>query len=176
MEKNKQATGWNIQDRLVQTEYSFIERDVEKNSVLQICEELGIGFVPWGPVGMGYLTGKIDASTRFDPKADLRSGFDRFSPENLAANMPIVDLLKRFAEKKNATPSQIALSWLMAQKPFIVPIPGTRNMHHLNENLGAINVQLTPTDLSELDTVFSKIKVHGGRMNEMQMQVVELAG
>jgi aryl-alcohol dehydrogenase-like predicted oxidoreductase len=157
----------------VQTEYSFMERDPEKNGVLKTCEELGIGFVPWGPLGMGYLTGKIDANTKFDPKTDLRSGFDRFSPENITANMPVVDLLKRFAEKKNATPSQIALAWLMAQKPFIVSIPGTRNMDHLNENLGAINVQLTPADLSELETAFSKITVHGGRMNEMQMQVVD---
>ena len=110
----------------IQTEYSVMERDPEKNGVLQTCEELGIGFVPWGPVGMGYLTGKIDARTKLDPKTDLRSGFDRFSPENIAANMPIVDLLKRFAAKKNATPAQIALAWLLAQKPFIVPIPGTR--------------------------------------------------
>ena len=157
----------------VQTEYSFMERAVEKNGVLQTCEELGIGFVPWGPVGMGYLTGKIEANTRFDAKTDLRSTFDRFSPENIAANMPVVDLLKRFAEKKNATPAQIALGWLMAQKPFIVSIPGTRNMDHLNENLGAIKIQLTPADLSELQTEFSKIKVQGGRMNEMQMKVVD---
>jgi aryl-alcohol dehydrogenase-like predicted oxidoreductase len=101
----------------VQTEYSFMERDPEKNGVLKTCEELGIGFVPWGPLGMGYLTGKIDANTKLDPKADLRSGFARFSPENLAANMPIVDMLKRFGEKKNATPAQISLAWLMAQKP-----------------------------------------------------------
>jgi len=157
----------------VQTEYSFMERDVEKNGVLQTCEELGIGFVPWGPVGLGYLTGKINASTKFDPKADLRSGFDRFSPENIQANMPIADLLKRFAERKNATPSQIALAWLMAQKPFIVSIPGTRSLEHLNENLGALNVQLTSADLSELATEFSKLKVHGGRMNEMYMNVVD---
>lgn len=157
----------------VQTEYSFMERDVEKNGVLQTGEDLGIGFVPWGPVGMGYLTGKINANTKFDPKADLRSTFDRFSPENMAANMPVVDLLKRFAQKKDATPSQIALAWLMAQKPFIVSIPGTRNMDHLNENLGALNVQLTPADLSELKTEFAKLKVHGGRMNEMQMKVVD---
>jgi len=157
----------------VQTEYSFMERDVEKNGVLQTCEELGIGFVPWGPVGMGYLTGKINVNTKFDPKADLRSTFDRFSAENMAANMPVVDLLKRFAEKKNATPSQIALAWLMAQKPFIVSIPGSRNMDHLNENLGALNVQLTPADLSELETEFARLKVHGGRMNEMQMKVVD---
>ena len=157
----------------VQSEYSLMTRDPEHNGVLKTCEELGIGFVPWGPVGMGYLTGKIDARTKFDPKTDLRSGFDRFSPENLAANMPVVDLLRRFAEKKNATPSQIALAWLMAQKPWIVSIPGTRNIDHLNENLGAINVQLTPADLSEIQTAFSTITVHGGRMNEMQMQVVD---
>ncbi len=157
----------------IQTEYSLMNRDPEQNGVLKACEELGIGFVPWGPVGMGYLTGKTDARTKFDPKTDLRSGFDRFSPENLAANQPIVDLLKRFAEKEKATPAQVALAWLLAQKPWIVPIPGTRNIDHLNENLGAINVQLTPADLREIDTAFSKIKVHGGRMNEEQMKVVD---
>jgi aryl-alcohol dehydrogenase-like predicted oxidoreductase len=157
----------------IQSEYSLMTRDPEHNGVLKTCEELGIGFVPWGPVGMGYLTGKIDARTKFDPKTDLRSGFDRFSPENLTANMPVVDLLRRFAAKKNATPAQIALAWLMAQKPWIVSIPGTRNIDHLNENLGAISVQLTPADLSEIQTAFSTITVHGGRMNEMQMQVVD---
>lgn len=157
----------------IQTEYSLMNRDPEHNGVLKTCEELGIGFVPWGPVGMGYLTGKIDARTQFDPKTDLRSGFDRFSPENLAANTPIVDLLIRFAEKENATPAQVALAWLLAQKPWIVPIPGTRNIDHLDENVGAINVQLTPADLREIDTAFSQIKVHGGRMNEEQMKVVD---
>ena len=157
----------------IQSEYSFMERSPEQNGVLATCEELGIGFVPWGPVGMGYLTGKIDAKTQFNPTADLRSGFDRFSPENLAANMPVIDLLKRFAEKKNATPSQIALAWLMVQKPFIVSIPGTRSMDHLNENLGATKVELTPADVQELETAFSAIIIHGGRMNAMQMQVVE---
>ena len=157
----------------IQTEYSFMERDPEKNGVLKTCEELGIGFVPWGPVGMGYLTGKIDPRTKLDPKTDLRSGFDRFSPENLAANRPVVDLLIRFAEKKNATPAQIALSWLSAQKPWIVPIPGTRNLDHLSENLGAIPVQLTQTDLRDLETALSGITVRGGRMNPGQMQVVD---
>ena len=157
----------------IQSEYSLMERSPEKNGVLKVCEELGIGFVPWGPVGMGYLTGQIDARKAFDPKTDLRSTFDRFSPENLAANAPIVDALRKFADKKYATPAQIALAWLLAQKPFIVPIPGTRNINHLKENLGAINVQLTPADLREIETAFSQIKVHGGRMNEMQMQVVE---
>jgi aryl-alcohol dehydrogenase-like predicted oxidoreductase len=157
----------------VQTEYSLMQRDPENNGVLATCEELGIGFVPWGPVGQGYLTRKIDARTKFDPKMDLRSGFPRFSPENIAANMPMVDLIKRFAEKKNATPAQISLAWLLAQKPFIVPIPGTRNIDHLNENLGATRVQLTPADLAELDAAVSKIKVYGGRMNEEQMKVVD---
>ena len=157
----------------IQTEYSIMERDVEQNGVLAVCEELGIGFVPWGPVGMGYLTGKIDANTKLDPKTDLRSTFDRFTPENITANMPIVEFLKRFAAKKNATPAQISLAWLLAQKPFIVPIPGTRNVDHLTKNLGAINVDLTAVDLSEIETTMSKIKVHGGRMNEMQMKVVD---
>ena len=157
----------------VQTEYSLMTRDPEKNGVLKTCEELGIGFVPWGPVGMGYLTGKVDAQTKFDQKTDLRHGFDRFSSTNLAANQPIVDLLKRFAEKENATPAQVAIAWLLAQKPWIVPIPGTRRRDHLEENLGAINVQLTPADLREMDTAFSKIKVHGGRMNEEQMKAVD---
>ena len=157
----------------VQTEYSFMERSVEKNGVLATCEELGIGFVPWGPVGMGYLTGKINTQTIFDPKVDFRSSFDRFSPENITANMPIVDLLNRFAATKNATASQIALAWLMAKKPFIVSIAGTRSITHLKENLGALNVQLSTTDLQELDTAFSKLKVFGGRMNAMQMALCE---
>jgi aryl-alcohol dehydrogenase-like predicted oxidoreductase len=157
----------------IQTEYSLMNRDPEKNGVLKTCEELGIGFVPWGPVGMGYLTGKIDARTKFDAKTDLRSGFDRFSPENLAANQPIVDAVKRFAAKKGATAAQIALAWLLARKPWIVPIPGTRNMDHLNENLGAVDVPLTAADLREIDTALSNIKVHGGRMNEEQMKVVD---
>ena len=157
----------------VQTEYSLMERDPERNGVLQACEELGIGFVPWGPVGMGYLTGKLDARTTLDPKTDFRSGFDRFSPANLAANMPVIDLLKRFGAKKNATPAQLALSWLLVQKPWIVPIPGTRNMDHFNENLAAITVAWTPEELREIETAFSQIKVHGGRMNAEQMQIVD---
>lgn len=157
----------------VQTEYSLMERDPERNGVLKTCEELGIGFVPWGPIGMGYLTGKIDARVKLNPKTDLRSGFDRFTPENITANMPIVDFLKQFAEKKNVTPAQIALAWLLAQKPWIVPIPGTRNMDHLNENLGAINVHLTQADLREIETAFSTIKVYGGRMVEKYLLDVD---
>jgi aryl-alcohol dehydrogenase-like predicted oxidoreductase len=157
----------------IQTEYSLLERDPERNGVLQACAELGIGFVPWGPVGMGYLTGKMDAGTALDPKTDLRAGFDRFSPENLAANRPIVEAVQRFADRKNATIAQISLAWLLAQKPWIVPIPGTRNIDHLDENLGATKVQLTPADLREIDAALSKITVHGGRRNEEQMKVVD---
>ncbi|MEU0283521.1 aldo/keto reductase [Streptomyces sp. NPDC006195] len=157
----------------VQTEYSLMERDPERNGVLAICEELGIGFVPWGPMGMGYLTGKINDRSKFDPKTDIRSTFDRFSPENLAANMPVVSLLRRVAESESATPSQVALAWLLAQKPWIVPIPGTRSPEHLNENLGALNVRLSSGDLSEIETAFADVQVHGERMNKMQMQMVD---
>jgi aryl-alcohol dehydrogenase-like predicted oxidoreductase len=122
---------------------------------------------------MGYLTGKIDPRTKLDPKTDLRAGFDRFAPEKLAANMPILDWLTRFAERKNATPAQISLAWLLAQKPWIVPIPGTRNPDHLNENLVSIHVQLTTDDLREIESALSHISVHGGRMNEEQMRVVD---
>jgi aryl-alcohol dehydrogenase-like predicted oxidoreductase len=157
----------------IQSEYSLWTRDPEQNGVLKACEELGIGFVPWAPLGEGYLTGKMDARTRFDPKTDLRATFPRFTPENLAANAPVVDLLRRFAEKKSATPAQVALAWLMAQKPWIVPIPGTRNMDHLEENLGAVNVQLTSADLREIESAFSKIKVHGTRMGEQHMRDID---
>ena len=157
----------------IQSEYSLWTRDQEQNGVLKTCEELGIGFVPWAPLGEGYLTGKMDARTKFDPKTDLRSEFPRFTPEALAANMPVVDVLRRFAEKKNATPAQIAMAWLLAQKPWIVPIPGTRNIDHLNENLGATNVQLTPADLREIETAFSEIRVHGERMSEKHMGQID---
>ena len=157
----------------VQTEYSLMNRHVEQNGVLKTCGELGIGFVPWGPVGQGYLAVKMDAQTKFDPKMDVRSEFPRFSSENIAANMPMVDFLRQFSEKKNATPVQISLAWLLAQKPFIVPIPGTRSVDHLQENLRAVDVQLTPADLRDIETALSKIEVHGGRMNEERMKVVD---
>jgi len=134
---------------------------------------LGIGFVPWGPVGQGYLTRKIDAETKFDPKLDMRSTFPRFSPETISANAPVIEFVKQFAEKKNYTAAQLSLAWLLARKPFIVPIPGTRNINHLNENMGAVNIRLTPEDLREIDSAFSTIEVHGGRMNEEQMKVVD---
>ena len=157
----------------IQSEYSVMTRDPEQNGVLATCEELGIGFVAWGPVGLGYLTGKIDSQTKFDPKQDLRSDFERFSPENIAANMAVVDLLRRVGSEKNATPAQIALAWLLAQKPWIVPIPGTRNENHLTENTDAITIKLTAADLNEIDTAFSKIPVRGGRMNEMQRTQID---
>lgn len=157
----------------IQTEYSLMERDPERNGVLDACEELGIGFVPWGPVGMGYLTGKLDSRTKLDPKTDLRAGFDRFTPANLAANRPLVDLLQRIAKRNNATPAQISLAWLLARKPWIVPIPGTRSVDHRIENLGALEVQLAPGDLREIDAALLNITVHGGRMNEEQMRIVD---
>lgn len=156
----------------IQTEYSLIDRSPEHNGVLQACEELGIGFVPWGPLGQGFLPGKlkVDAQSTFDPKTDLRATFPRFSPIVMKNNMPIMEFLTTFGAKKGgATPAQIALAWLMAQKPWIVSIPGTGNMDHLKENLGAVNVQLTPADLSEIETAFARIEIYGGRMDAKQM-------
>ena len=160
----------------VQTEYSLMNRDPEHNGVLATCEELGIGFVPWGPVGMGYLTPQIDVGTKFDTQTDLRSGFDRFSPESIAANRPLVNQIKQLAEKKKVTPPQLSLAWLLAQKPFIVPIPGTRSVEHLHENIEASEIRLTSEDLREIQAALSTIAVHGGRMNEEQMKVVDQTG
>jgi aryl-alcohol dehydrogenase-like predicted oxidoreductase len=157
----------------VQTEYSFMERDPESNGVLAACEELGIGFVPWGPVGMGYLTGRIGPNTPIDPKTDLRSTFTRFNRENLEANQPILDLLKQFADRKGATPAQVSLAWLLAKQPWIVPIPGTRSLDHLDENWAATELELTTADVAELEGAFSALTVHGGRMNEAQMEFVD---
>jgi len=144
---------------------------VEHNGVLQACEELGIGFVPWGPLGQGFLPGTMDenAQSAFDPKNDLRAAFPRFSPMVMKNNQPIIELLRTFGAKKGATPAQIALAWLMAQKPWIVPIPGTTKMDHLRENLDAVKVQLTPADLREIETAFSRIEIYGGRMDARQM-------
>lgn len=158
----------------IQTEYSLMERSPEHNGVLQACEELGIGFVPWGPLGQGFLPGKLalNAQSAFDPKADLRAGFPRFSRQVMKANQPILEFLKAFGEKKGATPAQIALAWLMARKPWIVPIPGTRNLDHSRENLSSIHVHLTAEDLREIEAAFSRLKVHGGRMNATQMSQI----
>lgn len=156
----------------VQTEYSLIERSVEDNGVLRTCEELGIGFVPWGPLGQGFLPGtmKVDAQASMDPRNDLRATFPRFSAMVLKNNQPIIELLTKFGAKMGgATPAQIALAWLLARKPWIVPIPGTTHMDHLRENMGAVHVQLTAADLHDLETDFSRVEIYGGRMDTKQM-------
>jgi aryl-alcohol dehydrogenase-like predicted oxidoreductase len=145
----------------VQSEYSLWARDPEAE-VLPACEELGIGFVPWSPLGQGFLTGKVDTVTVFDTR-DIRSVFPRFTSEARKANQPIVDLVRNIAIRKKATPAQIALAWLLAQRLWIVPIPGTTKMERLDENLGAIAIELTSDDLREIDTVTSKIEVQGAR-------------
>src|ERR1700722_8779527 len=157
----------------LQTEYSLMNRDPEENGLLATCEELGIGFVPWGPIGMGYLTQRLDAETKFDPKSDLRSGFDRFQPQSIAANKPFVDRITELAKMKGATTAQLSLAWLLAQRPFVVPIPGTSKVKHLEENIEAADLVLTAEDLKEIDRALSEFKIHGGRMNEQQMKVVE---
>ncbi len=148
----------------VQSEYSIWTRDPEPE-VLPTCEELGIGFVPWGPLGQGFLTGKIDASTKFE-STDFRAVFPRFTEEARNANQTVVDLLHRIARRKNATPAQIALAWLLGQKEWIVPIPGTTKVHRLEENIGAATVELTSDDLHEIDAAASKIPIQGERLPE----------
>jgi aryl-alcohol dehydrogenase-like predicted oxidoreductase len=145
----------------LQSEYSLWARDPEAE-ILPACEELGIGFVPWSPLGQGFLTGKVSATTSFE-STDVRSRFPRFSPEARRANQPIVELLGQIAERQNATPAQIALAWLLIQKPWIVPIPGTRKPERMEENLAAADIDLTPEDLRELDLVTTSIRVHGAR-------------
>src|SRR4051794_37287804 len=145
----------------VQNEYSMLWRGPEQQ-VLPICEELGIGFVPWSPLGVGFLTGAIDARTRF-ADGDIRKGESRFAAENLTHNLALVVLIKPWAERKHATPAQIALAWLLAQKPWIVPIPGTTQMAHMVENAGAMGVQLTPSEIAELNRAVSAIEVQGAR-------------
>lgn len=146
----------------LQSEYSIWWRTIEENSVLSTCEELGIGLVPFSPLGRGYLTGKVDETTTF-ASADIRSRNPRFTQEALKANRGVVELLERIAKQKNATPAQIALAWLLAQKPWIVPIPGSRKLERLDENNGALNIQLTAEDLSEIKEAMSQIKVVGDR-------------
>ena len=156
----------------VQSEYSLWTRDPEAE-VLPTIEELGIGFVPWSPLGQGFLTGKVAATMTFDSNTDLRATFPRFTPEARKANQPVVDLLKDIAKRKKATPAQIALAWLLAQKPWIVPIPGTRKLERLEENIGAAEVKLTPGDLREIDSAFSKITVQGARLSEDHMKLID---
>ncbi len=148
----------------LQSEYSLWWREPE-NEIIPTLEELGIGFVTFSPLGKGFLTGAINADTKFD-STDFRNIVPRFSEENRKANQTLVDLLANIAAKKNATPAQIALAWLLAQKPWIVPIPGTTKLHRLEENLGAADIELSTTDLSEIDTAFSLSAVQGARYPE----------
>jgi aryl-alcohol dehydrogenase-like predicted oxidoreductase len=147
----------------LQNEYSLWTRDVEHSGILALCEELGIGFVPFSPLGAGFLTGKIDENTKLD-SSDFRSISPRFTPDARTANMALVDLLKQIAARKQATPAQIALAWLLAQKPWIVPIPGTTKRHRLEENLGAARVELTPEDLATIEAAAAKITIEGARL------------
>src|SRR4051812_45851180 len=154
----------------LQSEYSLWWREPEAE-VMPTLEELGIGFVPFSPLGKGFLTGKISEDTEFD-KSDFRNIVPRFAPENRKANQAVVDLIGEFAKQKKATPAQIALAWLLAQKPWIVPIPGTTKLHRLEENIGAAEIQVTPEDLRELDISASKIPVQGARYPEELQKLV----
>jgi len=148
----------------VQSEYSIWTRDPEPE-VLPICEELGIGLVPWSPLGQGFLTGKIHASTKFE-SADFRKVFPRFTEEARKANQAVVDLLHQIAQRRNATPAQIALAWLLAQKPWIVPIPGTTKIHRLEENIASASLELPSDDLAEINAAESNIPIQGERLPE----------
>ncbi len=156
----------------VQSEYSLFWRGPEAE-LLPALEELGIGFVPFSPLGAGFLTGKIDENTKFDP-TDFRNIVPRFTPEARKANMVLVELVKSVAERKGATPAQIALAWLLAQKPWIVPIPGTTKLHRLEENLGAVNVELTEVDLKQINEASSSLKLEGARLPEAVLKMTGL--
>ena len=154
----------------LQSEYSLWWREPEAE-VLPTLEELGIGFVPFSPLGKGFLTGKISADTQFDAN-DFRNKVPRFDPENRKTNQALVDVVERFAKQKQAAPAQVALAWVLAQKPWIVPIPGTTKLHRLRENIGAVSLQLTPEDLRELESAASKIHVQGARYPEHLQKLV----
>jgi len=149
----------------VQNEYSMLWRGPEE-AILPLCQELGIGFVPWSPLGVQFLTGAIDENTRFAP-GDIRGMEERFSPENVKHNIELVKLAKQWADRKNAAPGQIALAWLMAQKPWIVPIPGTTQMAHMIQNVGASSVAFSPDELKELNASVSSIQIQGKRLPDM---------
>jgi len=156
---------------VVQSEYSLWWREPE-TKIMPTLRELGIGFVPFSPLGKGFLTGKIDENTKFD-STDFRNTVPRFSEENRAANNKMVELIKNIAGKKNATPAQIALSWLLAQEEWIVPIPGTTKLHRLEENIGSVDVELTETDLSEIESAASNIHIQGERYSEASQKMVD---
>ncbi|MGZ4462398.1 MAG: aldo/keto reductase, partial [Gaiellaceae bacterium] len=155
----------------LQSEYSLWWREPE-DAILPTLEELGIGFVPFSPLGKGFLTGKIDSTTTFE-SSDFRNSVPRFAPENRQANQAMVDLLGRIAAQKEATPAQVALAWLLARKPWIVPIPGTTKLSRLEENLGAVGLELTADDLREIEDAASRITVHGARYSEAQQRQID---
>ncbi len=155
----------------VQSEYSLWWREPE-TKIFPALEELGIGFVPFSPLGRGFLTGKIDENTNFE-KSDYRTTVPRFTPENIKANLALVEILKQIAEKKNATPAQIALSWLLAQRPWIVPIPGTTKIHRLEENIGAASLGLSNEDLNEIENAAANITIQGHRYSESSQKMVD---
>jgi len=155
----------------LQNEYSLWWRAPESNGILQACDELGIGFVPYSPLGKGFLTGAMGKDTRL-ANNDFRSSVPRFSPDAMEKNQAFVDLLKRVASAKGATPAQIALAWLLAQRPYIVPIPGTTKLHRLEENLGAVQVELTRDDLSEIAEAASQLQAEGERYAPQQLAMV----
>ena len=156
----------------VQNQYSIWTREPELE-VLPVCEELGIGFVPWGPLGTGFLTGTIDTNTKFDSNTDLRASFPRFTQEAIKANMPLVEMLRTLAKEKNATPVQIALGWLLAQKPWIVPIPGMDKIEYIDDNIKSIDLELTTADLSYIDEQLASIKIQGARLDEGLLSMSE---
>ncbi len=155
----------------LQSEYSLWWREPEQE-ILPALEELGIGFVPFSPLGKGFLTGRIDETTKFDP-TDFRNTVPRFAPENRKANQAVVELVGAIAARKGATPAQLALAWVLAQRPWIVPIPGTTKPHRLEENLGAVDVELTPDDLREIDAAAAGITVHGDRYSEGSQKMID---
>ncbi|MBZ6427372.1 MULTISPECIES: aldo/keto reductase [Enterobacterales] len=156
----------------VQNQYSLWTREPEAE-VLPVCDELGIGFVPWGPLGTGFLTGTIDTSTKFDSATDLRANFPRFTPEAIKANMPLVSMLREVAASKGATPVQVALAWLLAQKQWIVPIPGMDKIAYIDDNLKAIDLELSAEDLAYMDTLLAGIKIQGNRLDDGLLSMSE---
>jgi len=155
----------------VQSEYSLFWREPEEE-ILPVLEELGIGFVPFSPLGRGFLTGTIPGNTTFDP-SDFRSTLPRYTPENRRANQPLVDLVAAFAVKKKITPAQVALAWLLARKPWIVPIPGTTKLERLEENLGAVNIDFSAEELMEISAACSQINIHGDRYSENNERLID---
>jgi aryl-alcohol dehydrogenase-like predicted oxidoreductase len=156
----------------VQNQYSIWTREPEAD-VLPVCAELGIGFVPWGPLGTGFLTGTIDPTTKFDSATDLRANFPRFTQDAMRANMPVVDMLRAIAKQKGATPVQIALAWLLAQHPWIVPIPGMDKVEYIDDNLKAIDIALSQEELKDIDTQLANITIQGSRLDEGLLSMSE---